>query len=250
MEKRMHVGRSVAIATISMVVLTCSGCAGFAAPLAAPGATTAVTEPTAAEDEARLMRTLGFLNISETANIVFSDMDSIGEMSEAVAYGTITRWLRGDSYSSVEGMEAGGAILAEFVVGEIAQAQPESRLSAGETIYIPFTVSTGIDEMIAGAPAPLDTLVYLDHQLSSEELTPNDAYVVTPGDPEAAGAPRWVPQSTQGFVIVDPADATRLYWPRLGISASGELSDAAPGGTLDGLTPEQRETVVSVEPSS
>lgn len=186
---------------------------------------------------------LSFLDVSAVVDQQFEEMTTVAEKSDAVAFGTINRWLAGDKVTTKTGMLVGAATLAEFTVEKIVEAKEGIDLKPGDVIYLPSMGGMDSAELAARTPRDLQALVYLGHEMSAQDLTVNEAYVVEKGDPEAAGAPRWILQSSQAFVVVDQDNPNLLVWPDLGNVAEGALEDVLPGGRLDGLTEEQRSSV-------
>lgn len=194
------------------------------------------------------MDQLSFLDLSAVANEIFSrDMTELAADSQIVALGTVERWLAGDRVTTATGMDVGAVILAEFTVSKVVTSNGDSTLAPGDTLYLPFPGGMDIGRLAESAPHDLEALVYLDRELSAEELAVGEEYVVEKGDPQAAGAPRWVLTGSQGFVVVDQSDPGQLVWPMLGNTAVGALQDALPGGTLDGLNDQQRAVIDTYE---
>lgn len=228
-----------AVMAASFLALTLTGCATHSAPT-----TVGTAPPATSTDESTRLTTadqLSFLDLSAVANEIFSrDMTALAAQSQIVALGTVKRWLAGDRVTTATGMDVGAVILAEFTVSKVVTSNGDSRLAPGDTLYLPFPGGMDIGTLAESAPHDLDALVYLDRELSSEDLAVGDEYVVEKGDPEAAGAPRWVLTGSQGFVVVDQSAPGQVVWPMLGNTAAGTLQDALPGGTLDGLNDQQR----------
>lgn len=249
--------RTGAIAAVLVSGALLAGCASATAAAADAPATVSshATAPASAvhhsaappELASATAAALAFLDLSAVVDQSFSSMETVAEQSQAIVFGTITRWLAGDTITTNTGMTVGAAILAEFTVTKVVEAQEGVTLRPGDTIYLPSPGAMDRDELAERAPKDLQALVYLGNELSAEELTPSDAYVVEPGDPEAAGAPRWILSSSQGFVVVDQDNPSVLVWPALGNVAQGSLADVLPGGRLDGLTDSQRSTIWSDE---
>ncbi|WP_433675896.1 hypothetical protein [Microbacterium gorillae] len=167
----------------------------------------------------------------------------MAERSDVIAFGTINRWLAGDKVTTKTGMLVGAVTLAEFTVEKIVEIKKGTNLIPGDVIYLPTMGGMSSSELAARTPRNLQALVYLGDEMTAEDLTVDEAYVVERGDPAAAGAPRRMPQSSQGFVVVDQDNPNLLIWPALGNVAEGALEDVLPGGRLDGLTEDQRYSV-------
>lgn len=174
-------------------------------------------------------------------------MTELADDSQIVALGTVNRWLAGDRVTSTAGMDVGAVILAEFTVSKIVKANGDSKLAPGDTLYVPFPGGMDIGKLAESAPHNLEALVYLDRELSTEDLAVGKEYVVEKGNPQAAVAPHWVLTGSQGFVVLDQSDRAQVVWPMLGNTTAGILQDALPGGTLDGLNDLQRAVVDTYE---
>ncbi|MFT4137030.1 hypothetical protein [Microbacterium sp.] len=209
------------------VALGTTGCATPRSTTSEPGASA-----TPRVDSA--MTRLSSLDISEIANIVMVDAETLASTSDAVIVGTLRQWLVGDKVTTKSGAGVGAAILAEVEIEDVAQLSEGTRLSPGETIYLTLISGTMETEKIVDAlPAELQIAAYLEGPLSGDQLDVNDALSVEAGDARAAGLPRWVPEP-QGLVVVDPDDPHQLLWPMLGSRQEGTLDDALPGGALSG----------------
>ncbi|MFT4260417.1 hypothetical protein [Microbacterium sp.] len=241
MRSRIVSKAHTSIIAVPLLMLALSSCATNST---APGHSAPVSVGAGASarvDDMRATELLMSLDQSAVANIVFQNTTDLGNRSAAVVVGVVNRWLAGDTVRTVEGVDVGAAILAEITITSVTQAQNGVSLRPGDVIYVP-TISPSMNpvEVAEVLPENLEVVAYLDNALTEEELRVSKAYTVEPGDKEAAGLPRWPLQSPQGFVVTNPDDPRIQLWPFLGAQAEGPLEDALPGGSLDGLTPEQR----------
>lgn len=228
-----HSGRVSILALFAVLSLGISACATKSEPL--PAASSVSGEEARATAEL-----LAPLDISQAANIMFVDTETLAKTSDVIVVGTISEWLLGDQVSTETGMDIGATILAVIKVSEVSHQAEGVAVAPGDVLYaIVLAPFEGREEIIASLPTGLETVAYLEGPLTSDDLTVADDLDVEPGDAKADGEDRWI-TTPQGFIVTAPSDSTFQIWPSLGSAQTGELREALPGGTLDGLTEAQR----------
>ncbi|MFT4135409.1 hypothetical protein [Microbacterium sp.] len=218
------------------VVVALTGCGSVEPDAATASATTSPAHAAAAGLEPsvaglqRLMRDITF-----DYNIMYSNAE-LAEISDSVVMGEVVGAADGPTYGAAgDALSDFGSVLIEVKATETIKGERPDGGSAHVLMYAPV----GVDAALWNESLPQGTPVVVYSTVSRlsdahDRFGPIDASVGVP-----AGTDVYTP-AVQGFAV-RLADGT-IYWPLTGVTRSGDLKDALPGGPAVGnLLPGEEE---------
>ncbi|MCI2957564.1 hypothetical protein MN032_07665 [Agromyces atrinae] len=180
----------------------------LATGLSACGSTMVESAPAPEAIASHVQSALHRLNVEPVSTFIRLDTLSLAELSDVVVTGTLVAWHPEPSRAPAG---VAGSLVAEIHVDEvIAGDRPEL---VGTNVLVGQLPPVNATESEGELPVGLPVVAYLEGPIDGE----------------------WIFSSPQGFAAADTARPGTVTWPLLGRTIDGELSEAAPGGPLDGI---------------
>ncbi|MBW1638376.1 hypothetical protein G3H63_04680 [Microbacterium resistens] len=187
---------------------------------------------------------LKVLDFSEVTEYVPMSTTALGEVADVVIEGRIERWLPGGSTYTDSGMFVASVVAAEIHATSTVRAHDGVHGEDSSIFYVKVIVPTDDTASFAeDLPTGMPVLAYLNGPFAPE-LNEAEGYDRKPGSREVETSDTWRFAGMQGFVV---QDGPNVLWPSIGVTAAGSITDARPGGPLDGLSVEQRRQAARFE---